>query len=127
MLIWMGTWTWTWDTSVGDNVDGLKVQFRAVDSLGNEAEDSINIDVANFNWLPIVILLVIVILAVLFFLMWNKGMIGPGREEAEDAVPPEASDDIEDELEDMWAESKPNGGQIEESEVQVELENGDVK
>ena len=119
-----GTWTWTWDTVVGDNVEGLKVQFRAVDSLGNEAVDSIDIDVANFNWLPIIILIVVAVLGALLFLMWKKGYIGGDREEEEIEGAP---DPVEAELEDMWAESSTPEGQTEEAEVQVDLENGGVR
>ena len=120
-----GTWTWTWDTAVGDNVEGLKVQFRAVDSLGNEAVDSIDIDVANFNWLPIIILIAVAILVALLFVMWKKGYIGGGREE--DGIEAGPVDQVEVDLEDTWAESPALEGQSEEAEVQVDLENGGVR
>jgi hypothetical protein len=116
-----GSWVWVWDTDVGDNVEDLRVQFRAVDSLGNVHEESVTIDVDNTNWWPAVALIIIIILALFLFILWRKGYIGGRREEE---IVEYGDDDVEVDMDTLMRDNEATQleDKVEEGEVDLGID-----
>jgi hypothetical protein len=96
-----GSWVWVWQTEVADNIEDLTVRFQAIDNLGNSQTERVTIDVDNFNWWPVIALMIIVVFVAFLVLLWKKGYLFTGSEEEEGkAEVDELEVDVDDLLED---------------------------